>query len=150
MFCDVLFDLYQEILEAIDPDYSYGEVYTPEEVVKMLAQINYVIMLSDFRNYDDTFRLPDDQLRSLALYRAKKDYYIRMKNPLVLGVELDKSEWTGSLGNELIKNIKDFKAKKNSKKKVSKNGSKSKVSKRGSKKQKSKSKKSGSKKKIKK
>jgi len=55
MFSDVLSDSYYDILDAIDPEYSYENIYTPNEVIKMLAKILYVIVLSDGLNADGTF-----------------------------------------------------------------------------------------------
>ena len=79
MFSDVLVDLYYEIVKSIDPDYSYEEVYTPFEVIGLLAQINYVVMLSDFALPDGGYAISDEEMRSLALHRAKRDYYVNMK-----------------------------------------------------------------------
>lgn len=79
MFSDVLSDSYYEILESIDPEYSYEEIYIPNEVIKMLAHIRYVTLLSDAMNSDGSYNYSKKKLREIALYHATKDYYRHMK-----------------------------------------------------------------------
>jgi hypothetical protein len=79
MFSDVLSDVYSEIIKAIDPEYSYESIYTPDEVIEMLAKILYVIVLSDGLNPDGTYNYSKTELKRRVLQRAKRDYLIQMK-----------------------------------------------------------------------
>jgi hypothetical protein len=78
MFSDVLFDAYHGILEAIDKEYSYIEIYPPRDVIKMLAHIRYVTMLSDCRMLDGSFSKSLEEMRKISFREAKKDYYRQM------------------------------------------------------------------------
>ncbi len=58
-------DMYSELIEKIDPEYSHIDIYDPEEVIKMQAQIRYVTMLSDGMKFDGT------TLGMINFYRTK-------------------------------------------------------------------------------
>ncbi len=79
MFSDTLSDMYSELIEQIDPEYSHIDIYDPEEVIMMLAQIRYVTMLSDGMKFDGTYDYSFTELREIAIHYAKRDYYRQMK-----------------------------------------------------------------------
>lgn len=78
MFSDVLADTYVEIVDSIDKEYSYVDVYTPKEVIKMLAMMNYVRMLSDLRGVGGKLKYSEKKMRTIAMQQAKKDYTTQM------------------------------------------------------------------------
>ena len=79
MFSDTLSDMYYDLIEEIDPEYSYIDIYDPAEVIMMLAMIRYVTMLSDGMKPDGTYDYTFTELREIAIHHAKRDYYRQMK-----------------------------------------------------------------------
>ena len=79
MFSDVLSDAYHNILKNIDSEYSYQSIYPKNNVIKMLAQMRYLIMSSDSLLPDGTHTLSINEMKSKSLEIAKKDYSSRMK-----------------------------------------------------------------------
>ncbi len=75
MFSDVISDTMCDIVNAIGYDYSYPDIYPPDEVINMLKWMTYVRMLSDYRLPDGTFgQYSKDDLQRLALDEATKLY----------------------------------------------------------------------------
>lgn len=79
MFSDIVFDAIQDILERLEPDYCYPEVYDKEAVISMLASMYYVIALSDaaFPN-DDLTSERKKELKQISRNRAEEEYNKRM------------------------------------------------------------------------
>ncbi len=85
MFSDVISDTMHEIVDSIGYDYSYPEIYPPEEVINMLKWMIYVRMLSDFRHPDGTFgKYTKEDLKRLALEEATQLYESKINKSYLL------------------------------------------------------------------
>lgn len=79
MFSDVISQAYAEILNNCKPDYARENIYPPVSVIKMLAHMNYVRLLSDARLPNGSLTKPKKELFKDALVMAKKNYFKAMK-----------------------------------------------------------------------
>jgi hypothetical protein len=85
MFSDVISDKMHDIVNLIGYDYSYPDIYPPEEVINMLKWMIYVRMLSDLRLPDGTFgNYTKDDLQRLALEEATKLYESKINKSYLL------------------------------------------------------------------
>ena len=79
MFSDVVFDEMYKILESLEPDYAYESIYNKKDVIEMLANMKYVIWLSD-RGLDRTQKKSD----MIKLFR--KEMTIEYEKRMNIGI----------------------------------------------------------------
>eukprot|EP00027_Filamoeba_sp_ATCC50430_P015687 CAMPEP_0168565320 /NCGR_PEP_ID=MMETSP0413-20121227/13770_1 /TAXON_ID=136452 /ORGANISM="Filamoeba nolandi, Strain NC-AS-23-1" /LENGTH=80 /DNA_ID=CAMNT_0008597159 /DNA_START=32 /DNA_END=271 /DNA_ORIENTATION=- len=71
LFPDIVEDCYQTLLKGLQS--NEPDIDKSNEVIQMLAQMNYVRLLSDLGG-----KYAEDKLRELSLKNAREDYWERV------------------------------------------------------------------------